>query len=61
MICSDEIKQFCSPLGNADVEAEVQKQKTIVGLETRGQAEPPERAVHMTEVGKIWGLLLFSI
>ena len=60
MLCLDETKQFCKPLANADMEPEVQKQKSIVGLETRGQAEPPERAAQMIKVSKIWDICLCS-
>lgn len=42
------------------MEAEVQKQKTIVGLETRDQAEPPEGAARMVEVSKIWDICICS-
>lgn len=59
MICSDEIKQFCRPLGNTNLEAEVQKQQSIVGLGTRELVKPPERAAHMIEVKNLGYLLLF--
>lgn len=35
VLCSNEMKQFCWPLGNANMEAAKHEKKPIVGLETR--------------------------
>lgn len=53
VLCSNEMKQFCWPLGNANMEAAKHEKKPIVGLETRDYVEHPEKTAHMIEVSRI--------